>query len=178
MLHIVKPLWTSKDCCDSWYSTDTFMYKEHSYKKIQNFGLPGFCYMSSVCIENDDLHHVILIIHSKTCIYSIHIFYFKELWRSIEVNAESNCNAPTKGGVSWWNWNSTNEIVQISQSMVNVCRFGGKLWHIQGNTLLSMIMLCIVLLGYPSFLMYTVFSSKLLHKFAWMDKCQLRLQVT
>lgn len=55
------------------------MYKEHSYKKIQNFELPGFCYVSSLCIENEDLHHVILIIRSENCIYSVQIFYFKEL---------------------------------------------------------------------------------------------------
>jgi hypothetical protein len=87
----------------------------------------------------------ILIIHSRNCIYSIQIFYFKELWRSIEVNAEGNCNAPTKSCISWRNWNGTNEIVQISQSMVNVCRVGGKLWHIQGNTLPLLIMFCISL---------------------------------
>jgi len=72
------------------------------------------------------------------------IIYFKELWRSIEINAEGNCNAPTEGGISWWDWISTDEIVQISQSVVNVCRFGGKLWHIQGGTLLLLILFCTV----------------------------------
>jgi len=70
--------------------------------------------------------------------FSVQIIYFKELWGSSEVNAEGNCNAPAEGGLSWWDWNSTNEIVQISQIVVNVCGFGGKLWHFQGNGIFVM----------------------------------------